>query len=210
MSQGLWGFVKGTITLPVVGTAVTAADVAAWHHSDEMARGNLTLCLSPAVQQAVTSTTSNSKLLWDTLIACYGAVSMPHIYKDFKEAVSICFNPNQHPAPQFEKMAAAFSCLGAVTISTVPNQTTLSISLQLQALIAMSALPTKWDNLIPIICNRVAIADLKLDDISNCVEGQFETETNRRQHKSVQSAQKISTLKLKHGNPHFTKQGSVG
>jgi len=68
---------------------------------------------------------------------------MPHIYKDFKEVISIHFNPNQHPIPQFKKMVAAFACLGAITISTAPNQTTLAISLQLQALIALSTLPNK-------------------------------------------------------------------
>ncbi len=161
MLQGLWGYVAGTIPVPVVGAAgpppVTAADVALWNKNDEMARGNLTLRLSPAVQQAVTGNTS--QILWDAIKDRYGAVSMPCIYKDFKEVISIRFNPNQHPTPQFEKMAAAFARLGAVTVGTGANQTTLAITPQLQALIALSALPAKWENLIPIICAGVAIAD---------------------------------------------------
>ncbi len=62
-------------------------------------------------------------------------------------------------------MAAAFAHLEAITVGTGPNQTTLSISPQLQALIALSALPSKWENLIPIICAGVTIANLKLDDV---------------------------------------------
>ncbi len=61
MSQGLWGYVAGTITVPVITTGpppVTAADIALWNKNDEMARGNLTLHLSPAIQQAVTGNTS--------------------------------------------------------------------------------------------------------------------------------------------------------
>jgi len=212
MSQGLWGYVAGTIPVPVIAAGpppVTATDVALWNKNDEMARGNLTLRLSPAVQQAVTGNTS--QILWDAIKDRYGAVSMPRIYKDFKEAISIRFNPNQHPTPQFEKMAATFARLGAVTIGTGVNQTTLAITPQLQALIALSALPVKWENLIPIICAGVAIADLKLDDVASQVIGQFETETNRRQHKAAQaaqSAQKISAVKRKRGDPHFTKQGN--
>ncbi len=136
---------------------------------------------------------------------------MPRIYKDFKEAISIHFNPNQHPTPQFKKMAAAFAHLGAVTVGTGANQTTLAITPQLQALNALSALPTKWENLIPIICAGVAIADLKLDDVASQVIGQFETKTNRRQHKAAQaaqSAQKISAVKCKCSDPCFTKQGN--
>ncbi len=213
MSQGLWGYVAGTITVPVINATamppVTAADVALWNKNDEMARGNLTLHLSPAVQQAVTGNTS--QILWDAIKDRYGAVSMPRIYKDFKEAISIRFNPNQHPTPQFEKMAATFARLGAVTVGTGANQTTLAITPQLQALIALSALPAKWENLIPIICAGVAIADLKLDDVASQVIGQFETETNHGQHKAAQaaqSAQKISAVKRKCGDPRFTKQGN--
>ncbi len=43
---------EGTITLPVAGVsapAATATDVALWNHNDELARGNLTLHLSPAI-----------------------------------------------------------------------------------------------------------------------------------------------------------------
>jgi len=53
MLQGLWGYIEGTITLPVLGASTPAAmgtDVALWTKNNEMARGNLTLCLSPAVQ----------------------------------------------------------------------------------------------------------------------------------------------------------------
>ncbi len=61
MLQGLWGYVTGTIAIPVIAAGpppVTATNIALWNKNDEMARGNLTLRLSPAIQQAVTSNTS--------------------------------------------------------------------------------------------------------------------------------------------------------
>src|SRR5579859_869396 len=209
MSQGLWGYVNGSVVAPVAGTAgAVAADVAAWNRQDEMARGNLTLRLSPAIQQAVSG--ASAKLLWDAVKDRYGGVSLPIVYRDFKEAISIRFNPNTHPAPQFEKMSAAFSRLAAVTVGTGPGPTSLAIMPSMQALIAMTALPQKWENLIPIICGGVAIADLKLSSVSETVIGQYETETNRGQHKaaSTNTAQKISAIKWKRENPRFNKQGS--
>src|SRR6202046_4814307 len=206
MSQGLWGYVDGSIVLPA-GAGVDPADIATWNRNDEMARGNLTLRLSPAIQQAVTGTTA--RLLWDSVKDRYGAVSLPIIYKDFKEAISICFNPNQHPAPQFEKMAAAFSRLGAVTVGTGANAVTLDVKDPLQALIALAALPPKWEPLIPIICSNVNIEDLDLSDVSTAVISQYETESNRGQHKgTAHNAQKISAVKRKRENPRFTKQGN--
>ena len=79
MLQGLWGFVDGSIASP--GATGTATELAAWQRSDEMARGNLTLRLSPAIQQAITGTSTQT--LWDAVKARYGAVSMPSIYRDF-------------------------------------------------------------------------------------------------------------------------------
>jgi hypothetical protein len=133
---------------------------------------------------------------------------MPRIYKDFKEAISIRFNTNQHPAPQFEKMAAAFARLGAITVGTGANAPTLAIRPQLQALIAMSTLPQKWEHLIPVMCNNMPVADLKLSTVSACVESQYETEANRGQHKAAHNAQKLSAVKRKRNDPRFSKQGS--
>ncbi|KAH9007535.1 hypothetical protein EDB84DRAFT_1572789 [Lactarius hengduanensis] len=133
---------------------------------------------------------------------------MPRIYKDFKEAISIRFNTNQHPAPQFEKMAAAFAWLGAITVGTGANAITLAIRPQLQALVAMSALPQKWEHLIPVMCNNLPLADLKLETVSACVESQYKTESNRGQHKAAHNAQKLSAVKWKPADPHFLKQGS--
>ena len=75
----------------------------------------------------------------------YSKTTVPSIYKDFKEAISICFNMNQHPAAQFDKLAAAFAHLGSVTIGTGANLVNLKVQDQFQALIALAALPSKWE-----------------------------------------------------------------
>src|SRR6202012_3437744 len=118
------------------------------------------------------------------------------IYKDFKEAISIHINPNQHPAAQFDKLSTTFAHLGAVTFGTGAAATNLSIRNQLQALIGLATLPTKWEHLVPILYQSKTLDNLKLSDVAMAAIGRFETETNRRQHKgTAHSTNKISSVK---------------
>src|ERR1700744_3657853 len=218
MSQGLWGYVNGTITMPVItadpNIAAQVADhtaqqaaLTAWNKADDQALGSIVLRLKPELQQHVTQATAAT--VWDALEQRYGAATVPSIYKDFKEAISIRINPNQHPAAQFDKLSAAFARLGAVTFGTGANATNLSIKNQLQALIGLAALPAKWEHLVPILCQSTLLDNLKLSDVATAAISQFETETNRGQHKgTVHSASKISSVKQKRGgNPSFNQQG---
>ena len=100
--------------------------------------------------------------MWTQLFERYGAVSVPSIYKDFKEAISLRFNTNQHPGPLFDCLDTAFAHLGAVTFRTAPNVTNLHLAHQFQVLIAMATLPAKWEMLIPIICQGEDLEDLTL------------------------------------------------
>ncbi len=78
-----------------------------WNKANDMALGCILLRLTPSIQQQA-STSTLAEVAWDALETLYGTPTIPTVYKDFKEAISICFNPNQHPAAQLNKMAAAF------------------------------------------------------------------------------------------------------
>src|SRR6202012_2610016 len=207
MLKGLWGYVNSTIAITTITanpndpaqmadhTAQQAA-LTAWNKADDQALGSIILCLKPELQQHPTQATSSTA--WDALEQQYGAPTVPSIYKDFKEAISIHINPNQHPTAQFDKLSAAFAHLGAVTFGTGAATTNLSIKNQLQALIGLVTLPTKWDHLVPILCQSTTLENLKLSDVTMAAISQFKTETNRGQHKgSVQSTNKISSVKQK-------------
>ena len=78
----------------------------------------------------------------------------------------------------------------------------------MQALIAMAALLSKWETLIPILTQSINLVDLSMSDVRNAVIGQYETEINHSQHKGAHQANKISSVKRKHGgNPSFNQQG---
>jgi transposase InsO family protein len=201
-SQGLWGYAEGTFATPLA-TDVDAR--AAWDKANGMTIGNIVLRLSPALQQFAESYNDASDI-WTQLQTRYGAASVPSIYKDFKEAISTRFPANQHPAPQFDKLAACFARLSSVTFGTGAKIQRLSIPNQIQALIAMAALPPKWEHLIPIICQGPDLEDLDMGDVRSTVIGQYENEVNRNWRGSGHQANKLSAVKRKRGDPRFNQQ----
>ena len=187
---------------------VRATQIAArneWRKLNDMTLGNIMLRLSPALQQGLRSH-DNAADLWDALKNMFGKQSLPSVYKDFKEAISIRFNPNQHPAAQFDKLAAAFGRLAHVTVGEEDDQHTLKIQEELQALIALAALPPKWETMVALITQNYDPSDISLKIVREAIINQYETEANRGQHKGSQHANKISAIKCKHRNPDFNKQ----
>ena len=81
-----------------------------WRRMNDMTVGNIMLCLSPALQQGLCCH-DNAADLWDALKNVFGKQTLPSVYKDFKEAISVQLNPNQHPTAQYDKLAAVFGCL---------------------------------------------------------------------------------------------------
>ena len=145
-----------------------------------MAKGNIILHLTIPLQQFAENI-ATAEDMWTQLFECYRAVSVPSIYKDFKEVISLCFHANQHAGPLFDQLDATFACLGAITFGTTPNVTNLHLAGQYQMLIAMATLLTKWEMLIPIICQGEDLEDLNLAIVRQVVIAQYETEVNRGQ-----------------------------
>jgi len=108
-----------------------------------------------------------------------------------------------HPVPQFDMLSAAFSCLGSVHID---SKYPFTIGDSMQAMIALAALPQKWEHLIPIITNKYELSKLEMKHVRETVQAQWETETNRGQHKANHSANKLSAVKRKRGDPRFSQQ----
>ena len=185
----------------------TAAEYTAWDRSDDMALGNIILRLSPSLQQNFAQYTT-SALLWAALVSTFDTTTTASIFKDFKEIFAIRLTADKHPAPQFDRLSAAFGRLGAATVGeTSFNSVSLQIVSLLQALIAMNALPKQWEFLVPIINNTVPLDELDLTAVRGVVVNHYETEKNRGQPRVNQAqAQRITAVKRKRGNPGFQQQ----
>ena len=136
----------------------------------------------------------------------YNVTNIPTVYKDFKEIISFHINPNQHPTPQFDCLSAAFGHLGNTEVHG--SKGSLRLPEILEGLIVLAAIPHKWEHLIPIITTTNAIDDVTFVEVRQTVISQYETETNKGQHKAAipANANKLSAVKRKHGNPRFAQQ----
>jgi len=79
------------------------------------------------------------------------------VFKDCLSAqISLTANPNIY----FDKMFGAFAQMSA---------TDVEVSNQLQAMIALAALPQKWEMLISIITGDVEMVDLNLSKVHTAI-----------------------------------------
>ena len=200
MSHGLWGYAEGSIDKPLYlipvdkdGKPEKVTDEektkynelhAPWKRSQDMAQGSIMLHLTPSIQQNLAYLTT-AESLWDALRDAYDVTNVPTIYKDFKEIFSFQINPNQHPAAQFDHLLAALGCLKSTSIKGRSGVLTLHDTLQ--GLVALAGLPNKWEHLVPIVITTNDIEDVTLVEVRLSVIAQYETETNKGQHKPASS-----------------------
>jgi gag-polypeptide of LTR copia-type len=198
MSLGLWGYADGTLEEP----AADAATHPEWVQKNSMTMGNIVLRVNASIQQEVAELAA-ADTIWNRLLTLYGTSSPQGVYKDFKEALNIRLNGNQHPGPQIDKMAA---CFQRMTTASVP------IPPQLQGMILLAAMPAKWEMLISICLTSLAdVTDLDFKDARDTIVAQFETEQTRgSKGRQQQHANKLSAVKRKRGNQNFSNQESGG
>ena len=183
----------------------------AWQKSNDMAIGNITLCLSPTIQTRL-DPGLNAEDLWNWVKDTFGGASIPSVYRDLKEAISICINQNQHPGPQLDKITAAIQRLSAVSYMVGKTQRNLGLDPVVVRLIALAAIPAKWENLIPIICSNYELEDVTNSTVCQQVITQYENEVNCGGHKqpgkqvNPANAHKLSAVKQKCSNPRFSQQ----
>ena len=188
MSMGLWGHISGSSTRPTETEAAAEFDTNA-----EKCIGIILLhCKDPIQQQHVDSTSPQN--LWNALKNQYGESTSTTIYKDFKEAISIRLRAETDPTPQVDKMAAAFERLRGANI-VVPEA--------LQAMILLAALPTKWEHLVPIVTIGSKISTLAFKSTADVIINAFNGDSIK---KGGHQANKLSAIKRKRGNPHFSNQ----
>ena len=71
-----------------------------WDRMDDMAIGHMTLHLSASIQEEV-SLLNTTFSIWDCLEDCYGKATPTTVYKDFKEALSVCLHTDQNQLHSF-------------------------------------------------------------------------------------------------------------
>jgi hypothetical protein len=130
------------------------------------------------------------------LEAAYGKSTASIVFKDFKDCINSCINPNADPNIYFDKVFGAYARMKAANIA-VPSQ--------LQVMITLAALPQKWEMLISVITSDNTLEDLILSNVCTAVITQLQADSVR--HGSKQhNANKISAVKHKCSNPNWCNQ----
>src|SRR5216683_5608391 len=81
----------------------------------------------------------------------------------------------------------------------------VAIPPQLQAMIALAALPQKWEMLISIVTEDTELQDLDLGDVCTAILGQYQLETVHH-GSGKHNANKISVVKCKCSDPNWNQQ----
>ena len=118
------------------------------------------------------------------------------IFKDFKDCLNGRISLNADPNIYFDKAFASYSCMKAAGVA-VPSQ--------LQAMIALAALPQKWEMLISVVTDDNNLEDLELSDVCTAVIMQFQVDSIRH-GSGKHNANKISVVKRKCGDPNWHSQ----
>jgi hypothetical protein len=118
------------------------------------------------------------------------------IFKDFKDCLNGRISLNADPNIYFDKAFASYSCMKAAGVA-VPSQ--------LQAMIALAALPQKWEMLISVITSNNNLEDLELSNVRTVVITQFQVDSVCH-GSGKHNTNKISMVKRKRGNPNWQNQ----
>jgi hypothetical protein len=103
--------------------------------------------------------------LWNSLASTYGKSSTSTVFKDFKECINACITVYNNPIIYFEKVIAAYGCMGAAGVT---------ILAQLQAMISLAALSKKWEMLVLVVTRDNKLKNLTLGDVCTAVIMQYQ------------------------------------
>lgn len=201
MSMDLWEYSNGEETEPALSATPTDAERAThkiWKSFNQKALANLVLRINPTIREEVASLTKANDI-WTHLKTHFDVIQPTTVFKDFKEAISIRIDASKHPLPQVNKLQAAVHRLSTNGVS-IPEI--------IQAMILLSALPPKWEMLVSILCTSHDLANLKIKHVREAIMAQWETD--RSKGKPQQTAQKLSAVKRKRGDPNFRQQRDAG
>ena len=168
------------------------SEVMEWHQMQAKAMGSIRLRLSVEVARIVRDK-ATAKALWDTLGNTYGGTSAMGAFAFFKAAINIRIPANEHPSPAISKIQSNIDELAGAGLNLPPAMRTL---------IVLGAAPSRYDAAIQLALSQKELKELTVAGVQEVLVASWEQSKNKGQL----SAQKISAIKQKKGNPSFSQQ----
>ena len=171
-----------------------------WDNDNQKAIGNIMLRLAPQIQGNLTSEIMDSAgLLWDHLEKQYGKPGIIATYLEFKAAMDIKISDNEDPTTAIDKMIAHFARCNASGLE-VPDH--------FQAMLIMAKLPSAFDGLAQIFCQKDSMKSLDVAEMRKTIGLAWEQRKGAKIPRN--QAQKLSAVKRGPNEPPFEQQQGDG
>ena len=156
-----------------------------WEDDNQKAVGNIMLRLAPQIQGNLTSETMDGAgILWDHLEKQYGKPGIIATYLEFKAAMDVKITDNEDPTIAIDKMTAHFARCNASGLE-VPDY--------FQAMLIMTKLPSSFDGLAQLFCQKEHVKTLDVADMRKTIGLAWEQRKGGKAPRN--QAQKLSTVK---------------
>ena len=171
-----------------------------WEDSNQKAVGNIMLRLAPQIQGNLTpETMDGAGLLWDHLEKQYGKPGIITTYLEFKAAMDVRITDNEDPTVAINRMMAHFARCNASGLE-VPDY--------FQAMLIMTKLPTSFDGLAQLFCQKEHVKTLDVADMRKTIGLAWEQRKGGKAPRN--QAQKLSAVKRGPNEPPFEQQQGDG
>ena len=171
-----------------------------WEDDNQKAVGNIMLRLAPQIQGNLTSEVMDGAgLLWDHLEKQYGKPGIITTYLEFKSAMDIKITDQEDPTVAINKMTAHFARCNASGLE-VPDY--------FQVMLIMTKLPTSFDGLAQLFCQKEHVKTLDVADMRKTIALAWEQREGGKAPRN--QAQKLSAVKRGPNEPPFEQQQGDG
>ena len=173
-----------------------------WDKHNEKVLGNITSCVSPSIQVAISHLTT-VKEVWEHLKENYGTPSIGNAYAKLSRLLSMTIPTGLHPAPAITKMLSHFTYL---------KNTSFEFPANIQAMVILCKLPPTMEVIAQILSQTSPseIKTLKPNGIIKAATLSFEQKGTSCSSGKAPQANKLSTVKCKQADPKFTQQQQQG
>jgi len=167
------------------------SELNAFKKEDNKALGAIVLRLATHLRHHRGDT---ARITWENLKGQFGATSVSASFADFKNAISLKLSGG-NPIPEIERMATLFGRL---------SDNELEVSDNMEALILLAALPTKWDSVAQLFMQRTNLRrDLTFENVRLAIMQEYERHGKPADRSN---AHKLSAVKRKGPDPSYRPQ----
>ncbi|THV04532.1 hypothetical protein K435DRAFT_850792 [Dendrothele bispora CBS 962.96] len=152
---------------------------------------------------------TGAKEMYDVLKGQYGKPGIAAVFTDFKCAIDYHIPNNKHPAAAIDNIIMFLTRIAANSPSTGTTTTSMAVPKFIQAMLIVSKLPDRYSYVVQTVAQTPMdeiITKLTLEHIREAAVHAWEGRSKCNDSNAGKSANKLSAVKRKDGDPDFKSQ----